>query len=302
MSVRNRFGFRDLGLGMGLRNVHYKQIVDEHPPVDFFEILTENYLGTQGRQVWYLEQVAEHYPIVMHGVSMNLGSADPLDLDYLAQVKELARRVKALWLGDHVCFTGVAGLNSHDLLPLPYDERTLRHMVRKVKQAQDFLERPLVLENPSTYVTFRQSTMGESEFIGRLAQEADCALLLDVNNIYVSSRNHGWDPDEYLSAVPFDRVTQIHLAGHTDKGTHCIDTHSRPVIEKVWQLYAESERRTGGRATLLEWDEDIPTFEETFAEMKKAARFKASGRGGAKADGRFAAKADGRRKARKAVA
>ena len=274
MSIRNRFGLPDLGLGLGLRSVHYRTVVETRPPVDFFEILTENYLETDGRPLWFLDQVAEHYPIVMHGVSMNLGSADPIDRGYLKQVKALAERVRAVWLGDHVCFTGVAGQNSHDLLPLAYDEATLRHVVRKVKQAQEILERPLVLENPSTYVTFKQSTMSEAEFIGRLAEEADCGLLLDVNNIYVSSRNHGWDPERYLEQVPYDRVTQIHVAGHTDKGSHCIDTHSKPVIERVWELYAEEERRSGGRATILEWDDEIPSFERTFEELQKAAPHK----------------------------
>lgn len=274
MSIRNRFGLPDLGLGLGLRSVHYRTIVETRPPVDFFEILTENYLETDGRPLWYLDQVAAHYPIVMHGVSLNVGSADPLDRGYLKQVKALAERVRAVWLGDHVCFTGVAGQNSHDLLPLAYDEPTLRHVVRKVRQAQEILERPLVLENPSTYVTFKQSTMSEAEFIGRLADEADCALLLDVNNIYVSSRNHGWDPERYLEQVPYDRVTQIHIAGHTDKGSHCIDTHSKPVIDRVWELYAEEERRSGGRATILEWDDEIPSFERTFEELQKAAPYK----------------------------
>ena len=278
MAIRNRFGFPDLGLGLGLRSVHYSTILEQRPPIDFFEILTENYLDTEGRPVWIVDQVAAHYPIVMHGVSLNLGTADPLDRAYLAKVKALAERVKARWLGDHVCFTGVAGKNSHDLLPLPYDETTLRHLIRRTKQVQEILERPLVLENPSTYVTFKQSTMGEAEFIGRLANEADCGLLLDVNNIYVSCRNHGWEPDEYLAHVPFDRVTQIHIAGHTDKGTHCVDTHSKPVIERVWEIYAEAERRTGGRATILEWDDDIPSFEVTFAELQKAAPFKNAGK------------------------
>jgi uncharacterized protein (UPF0276 family) len=275
---KNRFGLPDLGLGLGLRSVHYATILAKHPPVDFFEILSENYLATEGRPVWIVEQVAARYPVVMHGVSMSLGSADPLDFAYLKQLKALAARVKAVWLGDHVCWTGVAGKNSHDLLPMPYDETHLRHLVRKVRQAQDFLERPLVLENASTYVTFKRSTMPEVEFIGRLAEEADCGLLLDVNNVYVSCRNHGWDAAAYLAAVPYDRVVQIHLAGHTDKGTHCVDTHSRPVIDEVWKYYAEVERRTGGRATLLEWDEDIPSFERTFAELRKAAPFKKAGK------------------------
>jgi hypothetical protein len=256
-------------------------VLERRPPVGFFELLSENYLRTDGRPLAVALEVAAHYPIVLHGVSMNLGSTDPLDLGYLRELKELAARVGAVWLGDHVCWTGVAGKNSHDLLPLPYDEPTLKHLVERVKQAQEILERRLVLENASTYVTFARSTMGEGEFLARLAAEADCALLLDVNNVYVSCRNHGWDEMELLDAIPYDRVTQIHLAGHTDKGTHCIDTHSRPVIERVWELYAEVERRTGGRATLLEWDDEIPPFDETLAELRKAAPFKQGARQGA---------------------
>jgi len=278
MAVKNRFGLPDLGLGLGLRSVHFPAILESWPPVDFFEILSENYLATEGRPVHVVEQVAERYPVVLHGVSMSLGSTDPLDFDYLRRLKALAERVRAVWLGDHVCWTGVAGRNSHDLLPMPYDEASLRHLVRRVRDVQEFLERPLVLENASTYVTFRRSAMPEAEFIARLAEEADCALLLDVNNVYVSCRNHGWDARAYLDAVPYDRVVQIHLAGHTDHGTHCIDTHSRPVIDEVWRFYADVERRTGGRATLLEWDEEIPSFEETFAELQKAAPHKQAAR------------------------
>ncbi|MBL8840037.1 MAG: DUF692 domain-containing protein [Planctomycetes bacterium] len=274
---RNRFGLPHLGLGLGLRTVHYEALLATRPAVGFFELLTENYLATDGRPARIAEQFAEQWPLVLHGVSMSLGSADRLDFGYLRQLKQLAERVNAVWLGDHVCFTGVAGRNSHDLLPLPYDEANLRHLVRKVRAAQEFLERPLVLENPSTYVTFGRSTMGEAEFLARLADEADCALLLDVNNVYVSCRNHGWDAADYLAAIPYDRVVQIHLAGHTDHGTHCIDTHSAPVCDPVWQLYAEVERRSGGRSTLLEWDEEIPPLADTLAELQKARRFQASG-------------------------
>lgn len=276
--AKNRFGLPDLGLGLGLRTVHYATVLDTQPKVDFFELLTENYLATDGRPLRIAEAVAARWPLVLHGVSMSLGSADPLDVKYLAQVKQLADRLQVKWLGDHVCWTGVAGRNSHDLLPLPYDEANLRHLVAKVREAQERLERPLVLENPSTYVTFRSSTMGEAEFLARLAVEADCALLLDVNNVYVSCRNHGWDAQQYLDAIPYDRVVQIHLAGHTDHGTHCIDTHSAPVVDPVWDLYADVERRTGGRATLLEWDEEIPSFVETFAELQKAAPIRAAAR------------------------
>jgi len=285
----NRFGLPDLGLGLGLRTVHYSAVLEQQPPVDFFELLTENYLATDGRPLRVAEEVAARYPIVLHGVSMSLGSADPLDRGYLRQVKALADRLKARWLGDHVCWTGVAGRNSHDLLPLPYDEANLRHLVRKVKQAQELLERPLVLENASTYVTFRASTMAEAEFLARLAEEADCGLLLDVNNVYVSCRNHGWDPQAWLDAIPYDRVVQVHLAGHTDLGTHCIDTHSAAVIDPVWRFYEQVERRTGGRATLLEWDEEIPSFEETFAELRKAAPIKAAAKRAATPPARGAA-------------
>ena len=275
-NLPNRFGLPDLGLGIGLRSAHYPHILSERPAVDWFEIISENYLDTGGRPIHILDQVAERYPIVMHGVSLSIGSTDPLDLVYLRKVKALANRVKAVWLGDHVCWTGVGGINGHDLLPVPYNEETLAHLVGRVKVAQDVLERPLVLENPSTYATFRASTMPEPVFIRRLAEEADCALLLDVNNIYVSSRNHGFDPMAYLDGVPFDRVVQIHLAGHTDKGTHCIDTHNDHVVSPVWDLYAEVYRRAGARATLVEWDADIPELPVVHAEVLKARRFRAA--------------------------
>lgn len=272
--VDNRWGFPDLGLGVGLRSVHYQHILDEAPAVDWFEIISENYIDTEGRQAWVLDQVASRYPIAMHGVSLSIGSTDPLDFDYLAKLKALAERVDARWMGDHVCWTGVAGRNGHDLLPIPYTEATLAHVVERVRVVQDFLERPLVLENPSTYLTFAADAMSEQEWVARMADEADCGLLLDVNNVYVSARNHDTDPWDYLDGVPYDRVVQIHLAGHTDKGTHCIDTHNDHVIETVWNLYGEVHRRTGGRATLLEWDEDIPTFQVVHDEVLKAKRWR----------------------------
>jgi len=274
MSIPNRFRLPDLGLGLGLRAPHYPHILATRPPVDWFEILTENYLDTGGRPLAVLDEVAAHYPIVMHGVSLNIGSADPLDFAYLDRVKALAERVQAVWLGDHVCWTGVGGHNSHDLLPLPYHEASLRHVVERIRVVQEYLERPLVLENASTYLQFRESTMPEEEFLARMAEEADCALLLDVNNVHVSAFNHGFDPWRYLDAIPLDRVVQVHLAGYTDKGTHYLDTHSRPVVDEVWRLYAEVQRRTGGRATLLEWDEDIPAFDVVFAELGKARRYR----------------------------
>ncbi len=274
MSVPNRWGFPDLGLGVGLRTTHYGYILENQPEVDWFEILSENYMDTQGRPIEILDRVVERYPVALHGVSMSLGSTDPVDFEYLAKLKALAGRTNAAWLGDHVCWTGVAGKNGHDLYPIPYTEESLRHLVERIRIVQDYLERPLVLENASTYVTFAESTMPEEEFIRRMAEEADCGLLLDVNNVYVSCRNHDLDPWAYLAEIPYDRVVQIHLAGHTDKGTHCIDTHNDRVIDEVWSYYAEVHRRTGGRATLLEWDADIPPFEEVHAEVLKARRFR----------------------------
>jgi hypothetical protein len=271
----NRFGIPDLGLGIGLRATHFGEILSRWPAIDWFEVLSENYMDTGGRPAWVLAQIAERYPVAMHGVSMSVGSTDPLDFQYLRKLKALAARIGARWISDHLCWTGVLGRNTHDLLPLPYDEATLRHVVARVRQVQDFLERPLALENPSTYLAFASSTMSEWEFLARLAGEADCALLLDVNNVYVSAYNHGFEAEAYIDAIPADRVVQYHLAGHTNKGTHILDTHSAPAIDEVWALYARACARTGPVSTLFEWDEAIPSFEEVRAEARKAARYRA---------------------------
>jgi uncharacterized protein (UPF0276 family) len=266
----NRWGFEDLGLGIGLRSAHYAHILSKKPKIGFFEVLTENYLDTGGRPLHILDQIAECYPTVMHGVSMSIGSTDPIDHGYLAKVKALAERTGALWVSDHICWTGVLGRNTHDLLPLPYTEESLRHAVERVRVIQEVLERPLVLENPSTYLEFAVDDMTEWEFVARLAEEADCGLLLDVNNVYVSAFNHGWDPVAYVDAIPGERVCQIHLAGHTHKGTHIIDTHSDHVVDEVWELYGHTVRTVGLRATLLEWDADIPPFQVVRDEALKA--------------------------------
>jgi uncharacterized protein len=267
-----RFDRPNLGLGVGLRTVHFGHILDKKPAVDWFEIVTENFLDTGGRPAWVLDRIAERYPIVMHGVSMSIGSTDPLDHDYLARVKALAKRVGAVWVSDHVCWTGVAGRNLHDLLPMPYTEEALRHIVKRIRRVQDVLERPLVLENPSSYVEFRSSSMPEWEFLARMAEAADCGLLLDVNNVYVSSFNHGFDPEAYLRAIPPSRVAYYHLAGHTNFGTHILDTHVGPVIDPVWSLYRLAHRLSGGRSTLLEWDEQIPAFPVVHREVLKARK------------------------------
>ena len=273
-SSRNRWGFPDLGIGIGLRTVHYAHILETRPKVDFFEILSENYMDTGGRPAWVLDQIAEAYPVVLHGVSMSIGSADPLDREHLTKLKALADRTKALWVSDHLCWTGVSGRNTHDLLPMPLTEEALSHVVARVKTVSDFLERPLILENASTYAEFTASSMPEWEFFARLLEEADCGMLLDVNNVYVSAFNHGFDPKAYLDAIPPGRVTQYHLAGHTNKGTHIIDTHNDYVIDPVWELYRHAAARTGNVSTLLEWDADIPAFDVVHGEALKARAFR----------------------------
>jgi hypothetical protein len=260
-------------VGLGLRTVHYAHVADTRPEVDWFEILSENYMQTAGRPLEWLDAIAEHYPVAMHGVSLSIGSTDPLDRAYLAELRALRDRTRARWVSDHLCWTGVGGKNTHDLLPMPYTEEALAHVAGRVRAVQDFLGAPLALENPSSYVEFTSNSMPEWEFLARLAEAADCALLLDVNNVYVSAHNHGFDPRAYLAAIPFDRVVQLHVAGHTHHGTHIVDSHIGPVIEPVWQLLAEAWKRAGGVSVLLEWDAEIPGFEETHAEALKARRF-----------------------------
>jgi uncharacterized protein len=268
-----RLGNPNLGLGVGLRSVHFPHILAEKPQVDWFEIISENFMDSGGRPRHVLEQIAERYPVVMHGVSLSIGSTDPLNFEYLTKLKRLAAAVKPLWVSDHLCWTGVLGLNAHDLLPIPLNEETLAHVVERVRNVQDFLERPLVLENPSSYVTFARSTMSEWEFLTRMAAEADCGLLLDVNNVYVSSINHDFDPIEYVRNVPHERIVQIHLAGHTDCGKYRIDTHDDHVIDPVWELYRLAHQFTGGVSTLLEWDAKIPPFPVVHAEVLKAKQY-----------------------------
>jgi len=262
----------NLGLGVGLRTPHFQHVLNHNPAVDWFEIISENFMDCSGRPRRILDQIAERYPIVMHGVSMSIGSTYPLNRDYLSKLKKLAEDVQARWVSDHVCWTGVAGLNAHDLLPVPYNESTLQHLVERIRIVQDILERPLILENPSTYVTFRDSTMTEWDFLKYMVEETDCRLLLDVNNVYVSAVNHNFDPEEYIRAVPHDRIVQFHLAGHTNLGTHCIDTHDGEVIDPVWELYRLAHQLTGGASTLLEWDAQIPEFPVLHSEVLKAKR------------------------------
>ncbi len=272
--ANNRWGYPDLGFGIGLRSVHFEHILKNHPTIDWFEVLSENYLDTGGRPLHILDQVAERYPVVLHGVSLNVGSTDPLDFEFLKKLKALGKRVNARWVSDHLCWTGVTGKNTHDLLPMPYTDQALRHTIERVRNIQDFLERPIALENASTYLEFSASKWPESEFISALAEEADCGILLDVNNVYVSSFNHGFDPKKYIDRIPKDRLVQMHLAGHTNKGTHILDTHSDYVIDNVWDLYRYAHRQLGGASTLLEWDANIPAFDVVHGEALKARRFR----------------------------
>jgi uncharacterized protein (UPF0276 family) len=272
-AVPPRLGLPCPGDGVGLREEHYPHLMRTPPAawgVDWFEIVTENFLDHRGYGLRVLEHVAAHRPVVMHGVSLSIGSTAPLDTAYLAKLSALADRFQPLWISDHLCWTGVHGLISHDLLPMPLTEQSLAHTADRVRAVQDWLGRPLIVENPSTYLEFTASRMPEWEFIGRLAEGTGCGLLLDVNNVHVSAFNHGFDPVAYVDAIPADHVVQIHLAGPSDHGTHLIDTHDSPVPDAVWALYAHAWRRCGPVATMVEWDAAIPPFEAVVAELAKA--------------------------------
>lgn len=270
LNDNSSIGHKALGFGLGLRVPHYDTILSTQPEVDWFEILSENYMVPGGKPLYYLDQIRANYPIVMHGVSMSIGSTDPLNKDYLRQLKELIDRVEPVWISDHLCWTGLNGKNLHDLMPLPYTEEAIKHVVQRVEAVQDFLGRRILLENVSSYVGYQQSLMTEWEFLAEIAKQADCLILLDINNIYVSSVNHDFSPVEYLNGMPANRVQQFHLAGHTDCGDYIIDTHDAPVIDPVWALYSEAINRFGNISTMIERDDNIPPFEELMEELKIA--------------------------------
>ncbi len=265
-----------LGFGLGLRTDHYDAILSDAPPVDWFEVITENYLVPGGKPLHYLDKIRARYPLVMHGVSLSIGGTDPLDRDYLAQVKALAARIEPAWISDHLCWTGRNGANMHDLLPLPYTEEAIAHVAGRVAQVQDVLGRQILLENVSSYVSYKESTLSEWEFFRAIAERADCLMLLDVNNIYVSGFNHEFDPIEYLNAIPVERVRQIHIAGHRNYGNYIVDTHDEPVIDPVWELYREAIRRLGPVSTMIERDDNIPPLPELLAELEHARRIAAA--------------------------
>jgi uncharacterized protein (UPF0276 family) len=270
----NRFnGFTDYGVGLGLRIPHYRHILEHKPEVDWFEIISENFMVDGGRALDTLDRILEQYRVVQHGVSMYPGSADPLDATHLRRLKALARRTGTPWLSDHLCWGSVDGRYTHDLLPMPYTWEAVRVTAAKLRQAQDALEVPVIVENVSSYAEFHASEMTEWQFLAEVVEAADCGILLDVNNIYVSSRNHGFDPRVYLDAVPAERVAQIHIAGHSRFEKYVLDTHDHPVLDQVWALYARAIERCGPTATLLEWDDRIPAFGEVHAEALKADRY-----------------------------
>lgn len=258
------------GFGLGLRVEHYADFLDGRPAVDWLEVISENYLVPGGKPLAHLDRIRADYPMAMHGVSLSIGSTDPLDRDHLRELKALARRIEPAWVSDHLCWTGVDHHNLHDLLPLPYTEAALRHVSERVMQVQEALGRRLLLENVSSYVSYEGDEMSEWEFIAELATRADCELLLDVNNVYVSSRNHGFDARRFIDAIPRERVRQIHLAGHEDHGDHLIDTHDHPVCEAVWALYAYTVQRLGAVPTMIERDDHIPPLAELLAELDRA--------------------------------
>ena len=261
---------RSPGFGLGLRPEHYGEFLAGPQPVDWLEIISENYMVPGGKPLAMLDRIRADYPVVMHGVSLSIGSAEPLDMGYLRDLKALAERVEPLWISDHLCWTGINAHNTHDLLPLPYDAPALDCVVGNIGRVQDFLGRRILIENPSSYVTFRSSDRSEWDFLADMAERADCLLLLDVNNIYVSARNHGFDPQDYLAGLPADRIQQIHLAGHSDMGDYVIDTHDADVCDAVWDLYGDAVRMFGPVATMIERDDHIPPLADVIAELDRA--------------------------------
>lgn len=288
MNFRERHRIPDLGIGVGARTKHYPVLFGDAPhtqsldgiaaegqgapAIDWLEVISENFMVAGGRPLANLDRLRETRRVVTHGVSLSIGAASPLDVDYLKRLKAVVERVDAPFFTDHLCWTGIAGVDVHDLLPLPYTEEALAFIAERIRRVQEFVGRPFGLENASSYLSFTSSEMPEWEFLSRLAEKADCGILLDCNNVYVSARNHGFDPGAYIDAVPADRVIQMHLAGHTDKGGYLLDTHSDHVCEEVWALYRQAIRRTGPVSTLVEWDESIPEWPVLEAEAALARR------------------------------
>ncbi len=268
----DRSAFPRLGVGVGLRRPHYTHVLDTRPAMDWFEVIAENFMVDGGRPLAVLEAVRANYPIVLHGVSLSVGSTDPLNRDHLRRLAELARRFAPAWISDHLCWTGVGGRNLHDLLPLPYTDDVVTHVARRLRDTQDMLERHILIENVSSYLSYTHSTLTEWEFLAAVAETADCGILLDINNIFVSAFNHRFDARRYIDAIPIERVVQFHLAGHSDHGAYLLDTHDHPICAEVWELYEYAVRRFGPVATLIERDDNIPEVDELQAEANEARR------------------------------
>lgn len=266
----NALNLPDIGFGVGLRTTHFPYLMQNDPLVDWFEIISENFMDDFGYARHVLEKIASERPVVMHGVSLSIGSTEPLNHDYLIKLKELADFIQPQWISDHLCWTGINHANTHDLLPMPFTKESLAHTTARIQQVQDFLQRPLILENPSSYLEFQASTMPEWDFLSELVKQSGCGLLLDVNNVYVSAFNHGFDAAFYIDQLPHDHIVQMHIAGPTHCGEYLIDTHDKPVPTQVWELYQQAQALTGGTATLLEWDADIPDYPDLVSELFKA--------------------------------
>jgi len=269
-----RLGLPDLGIGVGLRVPHYRHILEQRPAVDFFEIISENFMVDGGKPIHHLERIQEHYRLIQHGVSLGIGSPGSPDPEYLKRLKALVKKVNPPWLSDHFCWCGAGGAHLHDLLPLPYCSEAVERLVARAKMVQDYLEVPFALENTSSYMTYTMSSLSEWQFVSEVVERADIGLMFDVNNVYVSAYNHGFDPLDFVRGVPHQRIVQIHLAGHTNLGTHIIDTHRGHVIDPVWALYQETIRLAGPVSTLIEWDDEIPEFPVVLAEAERAKRLR----------------------------
>ncbi len=263
------------GFGIGLRPCHYEAVINTKPAVDWFEIISEDFMGEGGPAFYYLDKICERFPVAMHGVSLSIGSCDDLDKDYLNRLKKLSERINPLWISDHLCWTGVNGVNIHDLMPLPHTQESIRHVVTRVKKVQNLLGRKILLENVSSYITYKASEMSEWEFITEVAEKSGCDILLDLNNIYVNAFNHNFDPLTYLHYIPVEKVRQFHIAGHDNCGTHLVDTHDSGIIPSVWDLYAAAVERFPTAATLIERDANIPDLAQLLQELKQAKKIHA---------------------------
>jgi uncharacterized protein (UPF0276 family) len=261
-----------LGFGLGLRADHFQEVIDTKPAVDWFEVVSENFMVNGGKPKHYLHKIRESYPMVMHGVSLSIGSTHPLNTTYLKQLKVLVNELQPEWISDHLCWTGAHQVNSHDLLPMPYNNEALSHIVDRVSEVQDYLGQPILMENVSSYITYVESEMTEWEFLNEVAKRSGCNILLDINNIYVSARNHNFSTQDYLNGISKDKVRQFHLAGHTDYGDYVIDTHDHPVADPVWALYKDALKRFGMISTMIERDDNIPPLDDLLAELEVAKR------------------------------